>query len=813
MAVKSFIRGDFRTLIIDNDYPTNYKVYYNGKWNYIQDEESFINRLNPDLGESYLNRFNLKVLDNNKWVSLAILENYYNKNEKRNSIFYRVITKENFNFKPRAVNFTEVDARLGLNNLQTPFASNEIKYNKKEIEEITDKVQKDEILYKLGNVEIYNELDTINYKLSEKDNFESNTNTNFLEDKTELDYYYNTQETEVLELNNSNTFEISEQLEITDNCITFKKDLLNTKKVKEILINNWKSVAGDPSRAPGNNGGGIFRFFDENSNLIESGNVITNNTTNGETENFIVESYSTIGFFTSFYPINAVRTDLTKECIVIQNYFYVTSGTSSNEYLKITFKTPQYITKILSNPLSSSGSYYTNSNYCDVNLIYEDNTQLNIPITVTSYNQIVESDCLTQIYNTSDIQYFCTTINKFENFDINSFSSFSLFGENLDADSIELKIALSFDENNYFVFKDGNWNSINKDKTEIFNNGMTSEEFSSITKNDIKDHFGEVQKCDLYFSFLNKKTLYNVPKFEKIYKFYKTKSKENLISVDQILINNFIAYDNQNAGGIYRFYDESGDLIESGEILNYTGKYAESENFIMESYDYWTLSGTIEAYGIMNAFRTDLEKSVIPTSDNMYVCNISENEYASVKFKIPKKISKIECNPKSKYGGYTHTDKCTVNLMLCGEIIKSYDVFVSSYNEVKVLENLNDMLYYDDSIGIVKTNTNQLKNINKIEKIQIIANELKNTKVKVALSVDSKNTYLKFNGTNWNTIQENDIINNGNTINEINNLTYQDFSCLDLTNKTLDFIVCIETSDATVTPNIKKIIVTSMNKE
>ena len=124
MAVKSFIRGDFRTLIVDNDYPTNYKVFYNGKWNYIQDEESFINKLNPDLGESYLNRFNLKVLDNNQWVPLAILENYYNKNEKRNSIFYRTITRENFIFKPRAVNFTEVDARLGLNNLQTPFASN-----------------------------------------------------------------------------------------------------------------------------------------------------------------------------------------------------------------------------------------------------------------------------------------------------------------------------------------------------------------------------------------------------------------------------------------------------------------------------------------------------------------------------------------------------------------------------------------------------------------------------------------------------------------------------------------------------------------
>ena len=171
MAVKSFIRGDFRTLIVDNDYPTNYKVFYNGKWNYIQDEESFINKLNPDLGESYLNRFNLKALDSNQWVPLAILENYYNKNEKRNSIFYRTITRENFIFKPRAVNFTEVDARLGLNNLQTPFASNEIKYSKEEIENITNKLEKDEILYKVGYINQYDELEKIQYIKNEENNF------------------------------------------------------------------------------------------------------------------------------------------------------------------------------------------------------------------------------------------------------------------------------------------------------------------------------------------------------------------------------------------------------------------------------------------------------------------------------------------------------------------------------------------------------------------------------------------------------------------------------------------------------------------
>ena len=142
-------------------------------------------------------------------------------------------------------------------------------------------------------------------------------------------------------------------------------------------------------------------------------------------------------------------------------------------------------------------------NYCEINLIHEDDSIINITIKVSNYNEVAELNDLCQIYNIEDIQYFCTTVNKFENFNIDSFLKFSLFGENLDENSIDLKIALSFDENNYFVFKDGNWNSINKDRTEIFNNGMTLEEFTSITKNNIRDYFGEVQKCDLYFSFLN----------------------------------------------------------------------------------------------------------------------------------------------------------------------------------------------------------------------------------------------------------------------------------------------------------------------
>ncbi len=818
MATKVFTDGDFRQVIVDNDYQTPYKVFYNNRWNYIQPEDDFVSRLSSD--EVYLYRFVLKVY-NGSWVKIALLDNYYNKNEVRKSLFYKTITKENFNYKPRAVNFTELDARLGLDNLKDLFISNEDKKMNEQVIEETNFLKNDEVLYRLDTRNIYNELDTIKYDLSEKDNFENNTNTNFLENKAELDYYYsNLKDDNKIELNNSNTFEISEQLEITNNCITLKKGLSNANKVKEILINNWKSIAGNPAPSPGINAGGIYRFYDENENLIESGNVISYNSTKAETENFIVECYSTWSKshnIEEYGPHNSVRTDLHKDCIPNEIRMYITDSSSNNEYLKITFKNPQYITKISSNPLCQYPGNYPQSNYCEVNLIYENDVQLNIPITVTAFNQIITSNDLMQVYNTSDIQYFCTTINKFENFDINSFFKFFLIGKNLNADLIDFKIALSFDENNYFVFKNENWSSINKDKTEIFNNGMNLKEFTSITKNDIRNHFGEVQKCDLYFSLLNKEVFYEekVVKFEKILKFYEIKSKQNYLIVDQILINNFTTH-NYNAGGVYRFYDENGDLIESGEILNYTGTYVESENFIMESYDYWTHSSTAKELGIVNAFRTDLEKSAVPISDNVYVTDYLTNkdQYALVKFKTLKKVSKIECNLRAKCSNWSNTRSCTVNLILDKETIKSFDLEIDEqFNIIQTLENFNNMLYYDDSTGVIKTNTNQIQNINKIEKIQIVANELENTKIRIALSTDSKSTYLKFNGTIWDIIQENDIINNGNTMNEINNLNYQNFSSLNLTNKTLDFIICMETSDTAITPNIEKIIVTSINKE
>ena len=809
MAVKSFIRGDFRTLVIDNDYPTNYKVYYNGRWNYIQDEESFIKRLDPSLGESYLNRFNLKVLDNNQWVRLAILDNYYNKNEKRNSIFYRTITRENFNFKPRAVNFTEMDARLGLNNLQTPFASNEIKYNKEEIENLTNKIEKDEVLYKIGNLMSYNELNTIKYISNEKDNFENNTNINFLENHSELDHFHIVEELMDKKINEEDVIEHSSEILVSNNGITFRNDKYLTTKVTSVTIDNYETTLNAGSNT--DYAGGIFHFFDENDELIKQGKVITDNYTSAETENFLIKVSS--GYGNSYHScVNIFRDDADTNLNGIPNSWYVWCsgvGDLPNQYVELTFKTPQYITRIIANPASMcvSGNTYQSgcySNICVINLHYEDGTTVKRRIVSSSVND-VKNVSTEFFYETQNLNYFVVKVN---NLNSDLFKKQKVFGENLKNNHSTFKFAISKDNVDYFTFKNNNWNNIDKNDSEILSNGMDQSEFENISEQILIDKFGNFDYLYLYVSIVNNSINEDQTKFIKFSEIFDKESKQNFIYTDQVLINNFTTSD-QNAGGIFRFYDENGDLIESGNILSASGTRAESENFIMESYDYWTKTHDYNMFGIANAFRTDEEKSAQQVYQKLYSTEQyfdTKKAYASVKFKTFKKISKIEYNIKTVNYYGVNTESCDINILFDGNIMKKISVnSLEPFNVIQNVYDFNPNFYHINEIGLIKTYTNQIKNVNNIEKIKISANELQDTKFRIALSTDSNNTYLKFNGTNWDTIKENDIINNGNTINEINSLTYQDFSYLDLTNKTLDFVIYMKTLDSSVTPNIEKI--------
>ena len=793
MAVKSFIRGDFRTLIVDNDYPTNYKVYYNGKWNYIQDEESFINKLNPDLGESYLNRFNLKVLDNNQWVSLAILENYYNKNEKRNSIFYRTITRENFIFKPRAVNFTEVDARLGLNNLQVPFAGNEIKYNKEEIEEITDRIQKDEILYKLGNITRYNELYTVNYNLSNQENFTNNEYVEFFDENSKIKHYYNLMGVEKLNVNNSNNFTLTNDLILTDDCLTINP-LSTSKKLASVYIDNWTNTG-----EAGGNGyycHATLNFYDLNGKLIPRGNVISNSSLSAETDNFFVETNNI--YSSDYLPLYAISNNL-------YNYYYSSASGRSDSYLRITFKNPTYIQKMEINIKTETNS----NNNCVLTFNYEDGTTEIMNIKQLKQNIPITKDNLQSLYNINDVQNFSTSSYNFSNFNIDNFEKFNITTKYIDDINATFKIAIKFDNNDYYVFKNNSWTSITSDKQDIFDNGMTLDELKLITRNDIINQFGNVNVCNFSISIKQINEFYNPFQIINLTKIFRTKNPHNIFIADEIYFDNFNSWrDNGDCGGRYLFYDENGDLIQSGATITSSATYAETENFIINAYSVWS-----DGYFPINAFTTYNRENPYGTgfAFESFPDKVNNSaQFLQLKFKTPQKISKIICNPASSS---TYTSNVDMHIKLCGEDLKMFNMKPLKNEHLFYFENFNDIKFYDNTNSIITTNLNQIQNINNIKKIEIDADQPDNTLIRFAISLDNKNTYLVYQSNSWVTVNESDIIINGNTFDELNTLQPIDFNDLNFTNKTLDIIVVMKTLDENITPFIKSIKVSSLIEE
>ena len=87
-------------------------------------------------------------------------------------------------------------------------------------------------------------------------------------------------------------------------------------------------------------------FYDKDGKLFESGNVISNNTSYGETENFKV-TYDGKSYSSEYYPIYAVLTTSYKGIGANSKYYYFSSIQSRhNGLFTIEFKTIQPISKI-----------------------------------------------------------------------------------------------------------------------------------------------------------------------------------------------------------------------------------------------------------------------------------------------------------------------------------------------------------------------------------------------------------------------------------------------------------------------------------
>ena len=796
MATKVFTDGDFRQIIVDNDYPTPYKVFYNNRWNYIQPEDDFVSRLSPN--EVYLYRFVLKVYNGN-WVKIALLDNYYNKSEVRKSLFYKTITKENFSYKPRAVNFTELDARLGLDNLRDLFLSNEDKSINNQIEEsIKENLNKDQICYFVGYNVSYDELDSIKYNSNEIENFSYNK-VAFKDSNVELNQYNEKLSIDKKLLNNTNSFTISENLVTNEEGTTFKSIIANDCYVKSVLINNFGNT---------NNNGGIFRFYDLNGNLIESGELITNTISYAETENFIITCNGTSwNSMSAWYCSGAFRTDVNKECLANTALYAGYASGVVGAWVKCEFKTPVKISKIESNicggNLAISATWSTDT--ATVNVQFENETINDIVYTVTK----VSSNYIDS-HNIAEATHLVNTIECIETSNncrydmLEKYNEYSISGKRISESDCDLHFAMSFDNRNtYYVYKNENWLIIDKDKEVINTNGMTLQELENINNNLILAQFPSNVYFDLFITIVNKNSKYGTaPLLKALDSYFLEKGEFNTFLIEEINVYDFVF---GRYGGCYiRFYDKNGSLIRNDSIIQNTESMGETEMATVV-----TNSAYSSYYYPVNAIRTDDNDE--PVYKNLYgYCSATNyiDAYLKINFKEKQEISKIRIN--TNIDG-VRCPGCKLKIKN-SHSEKEFSFKDLSYNEIVDITNFYNYYYYDN--GIIKTNLNQITNLNDFLSIQFIENTSNNTEIKYALSNDSNQNFYKFNFTsdNWELINETEIINSGNTSNELESLTREQCLKLDLINKTLDIVAVLKTNDKTVTPKLSTILVKSSYK-
>ena len=87
-------------------------------------------------------------------------------------------------------------------------------------------------------------------------------------------------------------------------------------------------------------------FYDKDGNLFESGDIISNNDLDGETENFKVTYVGGPSYSSDFYPIYAVSTTSYKGIGIDAHCYYFASKASTNGLFTIEFKTIKPISKI-----------------------------------------------------------------------------------------------------------------------------------------------------------------------------------------------------------------------------------------------------------------------------------------------------------------------------------------------------------------------------------------------------------------------------------------------------------------------------------
>ena len=250
--------------------------------------------------------------------------------------------------------------------------------------------------------------------------------------------------------------------------------------VASVMINNFNNYSS-------NGASGRFRFYNENDNLIESGNLISQTDTRCETDNFIVTCSTTINNGVNLLlPYEAIRTD---KNILDKDYGMYVSTKSQSPFFKVEFKNPvsigriEWVRRIDGLDNNVGGLSQTTSADFTINYI-GDNSVTKIFALSGNDCEIVEQTFLP--YKGNKIRYYLNEASA--ETDINIFSTSKQIIKIFDVDYVEdtdtfVRFAFTNDGSNYKVFKSSSWQAINA--SDVITNGNTADEIKALTFRDL----------------------------------------------------------------------------------------------------------------------------------------------------------------------------------------------------------------------------------------------------------------------------------------------------------------------------------------
>ena len=236
--------------------------------------------------------------------------------------------------------------------------------------------------------------------------------------------------------------------------------------------------------------GGRFRFYDENDNLIKSGNLISQTDTRCETDNFIVTCSTTYNnSINSFLPYEAIRTD---KGITDIDYGMYKSNNQPYSTFKVEFKSPTIVNRIewvqtIAGLPDNAGINNTTSVNYTINYIG------NSTVTKQSESSGNDSEIVEQTFSPDEGDMKRYYLNEATiQTDIDIFSTSAQIMKIVNVDYVEdtdtfVRFAFTNDNSTYQVFKSSSWQTINV--SDVITNGNTANEIKALTFQDLNQLF------------------------------------------------------------------------------------------------------------------------------------------------------------------------------------------------------------------------------------------------------------------------------------------------------------------------------------